>query len=61
MAETLEQLEEQECCRLKELVQDHFMADTEVEIAETSPWLNITEWLIQFATRPIRLIHQYTL
>jgi hypothetical protein len=43
MAETLEQLEEQECCWLEELVQDYLVADTEVEIAETSPWLNVTK------------------
>ncbi|KAH9211720.1 hypothetical protein DL95DRAFT_392184 [Leptodontidium sp. 2 PMI_412] len=43
VAETLEQLEEQECRRLEQLTQDHLVADTKVEVEETSPWLNVTE------------------
>jgi hypothetical protein len=61
VADTLEQLEEQECRRLEQLAQDDLVADTEVEVEEISPWLNVTEWPRQFAGRPIELISRFAL
>jgi hypothetical protein len=42
-ARLLKELEEEECCRLKQLEQDHLTADAEIEADETTPWSIATE------------------
>ena len=57
----LEQLEQEEARRLEQLDLDHLIADAEVEVEDSTPWLNTTHWPDQFAQRPIEIIARSSL
>lgn len=58
-ADQLEEIEEEESQRLEQFTSHHSAIDYEVEADQTTPWLVATEWLKQFASRPLELISRF--